>query len=95
MLSRLLLWLVFGLALGRLATAAGLAPAAWGSRRWLVAPALGAALGAIVALVGGLLASIILDDIFATYAAILLPIVAFGVVWAVSGRRRAGVDSRP
>lgn len=91
MLSRLLLWLVFGLALGLLATAAGLAPAAWGSRRWLVAPAL----GAIVALVGGLLASIILDDIFATYAAILLPIVAFGVVWAVSGRRRAGVDSRP
>lgn len=87
MLTRLLLWLAIGLALGLLASAAGLIPAHWGSRRWLAAPALGAVLGAVVAVVGGLLASIILDDIFATFVAIWLPIVALGVVWAARTRR--------
>lgn len=86
MLTRALLWLAIGLALGLIATAAGLAPARWGSRRWLAASALGAS----VALVGGLLASIILDDIFATYAAILLPIAVIGVVALLARWRSVG-----
>lgn len=87
MLTRLLLWLVFGLVLGLVATAAELAPARWASQRRLAVIALGAVLGAVVAVIGGLLASIILDDIFATYVAIWLPIVTLGVVWVARTRR--------
>ncbi len=90
MLTRLLLWLVIGLILGLLAAAANLAPARSGKGRWLAAPAL----GAVVALAGSLLTSVLLDDMFATYAAIWLPIAAFGVAWLASGGRRAPAGSK-
>ena len=86
MLSRAMFWLVIGLALGLLAAAARLPLARWSNRRWLAAPAF----GAIVALVGGGLGSLIFDDIFATYAAIWLSVAAFGVVALLDKWRAIG-----
>lgn len=96
MLALSLVWLGTGALVGLLALAARLAPVnaniglgSWGGWGWLVAPLL----GALVALVGGWLALLLLDHVFATCVAIWLSVAAVVGVGLFSRSGRAGESS--
>lgn len=88
MLALSLVWLGIGALVGLIAVVARLAPVSasrnWGGWGWLAAPLL----GALVALVAGWLAQLLLDHVFATCAAVWLCIAAV-VGMGLFSRRRA------
>lgn len=76
MLALSLIWLAIGLVVGALGVAARLTPARWQRRRWLALPAL----GAVAALAGGWLGTLLLGHIFASFVAIWLSVGVIGAV---------------
>jgi hypothetical protein len=76
MLILSLLWLVLGVLIGGLANGAKLRPVRWGGRGWLVM--LG--LGALSALLGGWLGTLILGALFATAMALWIAVVGVALL---------------
>lgn len=71
-----LLWLLIGLLIGALATAAKLQPATWKRAVW---PAM-LALGALAALCAGWLGTLFLGNLFATPAAIWISVLCVALL---------------
>jgi uncharacterized membrane protein YeaQ/YmgE (transglycosylase-associated protein family) len=69
-----LLWILIGLLIGALANGVRLWPASWGRQGWLYLPAA----GALLALLGGWLGTLLLGALFGTATAIL--VAAAGVM---------------
>ena len=96
MLAVSLVWLALGALIGLLTLAARLAPSGAASRDWRTLwrqPRLTPLLGALVALAGGWLATLLLDRIFATCAAVWLSVaVVVGV--GLLTRRQAGANAQ-
>jgi len=80
-----LLWLALGVAIGALALPARLRPASWGRQGWLML--LG--LGALAALLGGWLGTLLLGKLFGTPAALWVAVLAVFLPWLVE-RLRSG-----
>jgi hypothetical protein len=70
-----LLWVLIGFLIGALANGVRLRPASWGQRGWLYLP--GA--GALLALLGGWLGTLLLGALFATATAILVTVAGVTV----------------
>ena len=70
-----LLWVLIGFLIGVLANCVRLRPASWGQRGWLYLP--GA--GALLALLGGWLGTLLLGALFATATAILVTVAGVTV----------------
>ena len=83
MLLLLLLWLALGILCGALALAARMRPAAWGRWGWLLL--LG--LGALAALLGGWLGTLLLSKLFGTPAALWVAVLAVALPWLVERLR--------
>ena len=69
-----LLWVLIGLLIGALANGVRLRPTSWGRRGWLYLPGV----GALLALLGGWLGTLLLGALFGTATAIL--VAAAGVI---------------
>ena len=84
MLILSLLWLLVGILVGLLANAARLQPASWERRRWLVVPGI----GALSALIGGWLGTLLLGRYVATVMALWIAVLAVTLVpWLLRGCR--------
>ena len=84
MLILSLFWLALGLLIGALGLAARLRPASWGRWGWLML--LG--VGALAALLGGLLGSFLYSKLFGTPSALWFSILVIALVWLVERRRQ-------
>ncbi|HEY7355736.1 MAG TPA: hypothetical protein VH590_04685 [Ktedonobacterales bacterium] len=78
-----LIWLALGVLMAALALAARLRPAAWGSRGWLLL--LG--VGALAALLGGWIGTLLLGRLFGTPTALWVAILAVALPWLVERLR--------
>ena len=78
-----LFWLALGILCGALALAARLRPGAWGRWGWLML--LG--LGALAALLGGWLGTLLLSKLFGTPAALWVAVLAVALPWLVTRLR--------
>jgi hypothetical protein len=81
-----LIWLALGLLMGALALAARLRPAAWGRRGWLLLPGV----GALAALLGGWLGTLLLSKLFGTSTALWVAILTVFLPWLVERLRARG-----
>ena len=86
MLLLALLWLGLGAFVGVLAVAARLTPPRWERLRWQVTPAL----GAVAALVGGWLGALLLDHIFASFAALCVSVAVIALSARIVRQRWIG-----
>lgn len=77
-----LVWLVLGACVGALAVIARWAPRRWEGRAWWMSPAL----GAVAALAGGGLATLLLDHIFATLIALSVSVAVLTVTTVLMAR---------
>ena len=77
----LLLWVLIGLLIGALANGVRLRPTSWGRRVWLYLPCA----GALLALLGGWLGTLLLGVLFATATAILVAAAGVTVCAMVRG----------
>jgi len=71
----LLLWVLIGFLIGALANGVRLRPTSWGRRVWLYLPCA----GALLALLGGWLGTLLLGALFATATAILVAVAGVTV----------------
>src|SRR5579885_78630 len=81
-----LIWLALGLLMAALALGARLRPASWGRRGWL--PLLG--VGALAALFGGWLGTLLLGKLFGASTALWVAILAVVLPWLVERLRAIG-----
>jgi len=82
MLVLSLLWLLLGCLIGALANTARLRPASWGRRGWLVL----LVVGALAALLGGWLGTLLLGRFVATVVALWVAVLGVVLVsWLVRG----------
>jgi hypothetical protein len=84
MLLLSLFWLLLGLLIGALSLAARLRPAGWGRWGWLML--LG--VGALAALLGGWLGTLLYSRLFGTPTALWFAIFIIVLVWLVERRRQ-------
>ncbi len=78
-----LVWLALGACIGALDIPAGWTPPRWGRHLWWATPAL----GAVAALIGGWISTLLLDHIFATLMALCVS-VAIITMAALLARQR-------